>query len=219
MADPTQLTLYYHPLASFCHKVLVALYENEVGFTPHLVDLGDPDANAAFKRIWPIGKFPVLRDEARDRTVPESSIIIEYLAQHYPGPVALVPADPEQAREARLKDRFFDLYVHEPMQKIVGDKLRPDGQHDPFGVAQAQALLKVAYGMLEQTLAGRRWAMGEAFGIADCAAAPALYYADLVLPLGAEHPQVSAYRSRLIDRPSFGRVLQEAEPYFHLFPG
>src|SRR5215475_13240458 len=118
------LKLYFHPLASYCHKVLIALYENDTAFEPHLVDLMNEASAAAFKALSPMGKMPVLHDDARDRTVPESTIIIEYLAQHYPGRTQLLPAEPDLARETRLRDRFFDLYVHEPMQKIVGDRLR-----------------------------------------------------------------------------------------------
>jgi glutathione S-transferase len=114
------LTLYCHPLSSFCWKALIALYENQTPFRPHLVDLGDAKAASAFKAIWPIGKFPVLRDDAKDRTVPESTIIIEYLAQHYPGQARLIPADPGLALDARLADRVFDLYVHDPMPLAIG---------------------------------------------------------------------------------------------------
>src|SRR5882757_9939361 len=118
------LTLYYHPLSSFCWKTLIALYENDTPFTPHLVDLMDPAANAAFKAIWPIGKFPVLRDDARDRTIPETSVIIEYLQQHYPGRTRLIPADPDLALQTRARDRLFDLYMNTPIGKIVTDRFR-----------------------------------------------------------------------------------------------
>ena len=209
------LTLHYHPLSSFCWKALIALYENATPFTPHLVDLGEPTSRAAFLKLWPIGKFPVLRDDARDRTVPESSIIIEYLARHYPGPTQLIPAE---AAPVRLADRFYDLYVHEPMQKIVGDRLRPAEQKDAFGVEQARATLRAAYGMIEPDMASRSWAAGETFSLADCAAAPALFYADKVQPLGDAHRNVVRYLDRLKQRPSFARVLKEAEPYFKLFP-
>lgn len=212
------LTLHFHPLASYCWKVLIALYENGTPFTPHLVDLADAAARDALTALWPIRRFPVLRDEARDKTVPESTIIIEYLAQHHPGPVALLPADPDHARETRLTDRFYDLYVHEPMQRIVGDRLRPAGAHDPHGVAAARATLDTAYTMIERSMAHDGWAMGEAFTLADCAAAPALYYADRVHPLGDRYPFAAAYLERLKERPSFARVLAEAEPYFTLFP-
>ena len=211
------LTLYYHPFASFCQKVLIALYENGVPFRPHLVDLGDPEARAAFLAIWPIGKFPVLRDAARDRLLPESSIIIEYLALRHPGPLPLVPEDPDAALRVRLADRFYDSYVHEPMQKIVADTLRPPGRGDPQGVEDARALLATAYGMIEAEMGGRTWAVGEDFTMADCAAAPALFYANWVQPL-AGHPNVAAYLARLRARPSFARVVEEARPYRHLFP-
>jgi glutathione S-transferase len=213
------LRLYYHPLASFCWKVLIPLYENGTPFESRVVDLVDQASAAAFKNIWPIGRFPVLRDGARDCTVPESAIIIEYLDQHYPGPVRLIPPDPDLARETRLRDRFYDLYVHEPMQKIVTDKLRPAGSNDPHGVETARALLRTSLGMVDQDMAARTWAMGDAFTMADCAAAPALFYADKVMPFAAAHPRAAAYLRRLMHRPSFARVLAEAEPYFRLFPG
>lgn len=212
------LKLYCHPLASFCQKVLVALYENDTPFEPQLVDLGDATASAEFKKLWPIGKMPVLRDDARDLTIPESSIIIEYLAQHYPGAVPLVPADPDLARQTRLRDRFYDLYVQEPMQKVVTDRLRPAGKNDPYGVEQAKALLRTAYGLIDQDMATRSWAMGEAFSMADCAAAPALFYGNLVVPFEGTHKNAARYLGRLRERPSFARAVQEAQPYFAQFP-
>ncbi len=212
------LTLYMHPLASFCHKALIALYENDTPFHAHLVDLADPEARAAFHALWPIGRFPLLRDDARDCLVPESSIIIEYLAQHYPGKVALVPTDADLAREVRLRDRFFDLYVNEAMQKVVTDRLRPPSQHDPHGVSEARARLRVAYDLLEKDMATRTWAAGDHYTMADCAASPALFYANLVIPLEDAHPHTAAYLLRLMQRPSFARVLREAQPYMHMVP-
>ena len=217
-ASPTSLTLYLHPLSSYCWKTLIAFHENGTPFQPLIVDLGNEAERAALAKLWPFAKFPVLRDEARDRTVPESSIIIEYLDRHYPGATPLLPADAEQARETRLRDRFYDLHVHGHMQKIVGDRLRQEGQHDPVGVEQARAQLRIAYGMIEQDMASRSWAMGEAFSMADCAAAPALYYANRVQPLGQSYPNASAYLHRLSQRTSFARVLREAQPYFSMFP-
>jgi len=212
------LKLYFHPLSSFCQKALIAFYENDTPFEPHIVDLANEVSNAEFKAIWPIGRFPVLRDEANDRTVPESSIIIEYLAQHYPGKSQLVPADPELARRTRLQDRFYDLYVNVPMQKIVADRLRPAGSKDPHGVTQAKTMIETAYRMIEQEMATKTWAMGDAFSMADCAAAPALFYANLVMPFGVTHKNVAAYFARLMERPSFARAVEEAKPYFALFP-
>jgi glutathione S-transferase len=212
------LTLHFHPLASYCHKVLTALYENDTPFTPNLVDLGHESERAALLKIWPIGKFPVLRDDARNQTLPESTVIIEYLDRYYPGATRFIPADADHALQTRLRDRFYDLYVHEPMQKIVGDRIRPEGKKDPHGVEEAKARLRTAYGMIDQEMASRNWAMGEAFSLADCAAAPALFYANEVLPFGDTHRNVAAYFSRLKARPSYARVLEEAEPYFAMFP-
>jgi glutathione S-transferase len=214
----TPLTLHYHPLSSFCWKALIALYENETPFAANLVDLGDAAQRAALLKLWPIGKFPVLQDAEHDRIVPESSIIIEYLAQHYPGSVTLVSADPDLARQTRLRDRFYDHYVHLPMQKIVADRMRPDGQKDSVGVAAAMAQIEAAYAMIENDIGDKAWAMGSAFTMADCAAAPALYYANVAVPIGAMRPHTVAYLQRLMARPSFARVLTEAEPYFRYFP-
>ncbi len=212
------LMLYSHPLASFCHKVLIALYETDTAFAPVTVDLGDPGSAAALLVRWPVGKMPVLHDAARDQVVAETSIIIEYLDRHYPGAAPLLPADPDTCLEARLWDRFFDLYVSEPMQKIVTDRVRPDGARDPHGVAQARATLDTAYAMLEAHLAGRQWAAGQAFTLADCAAAPALFFAGIVHPFDAEQAALAAYFERLAGRPSMRRVLDEARPYFSMFP-
>jgi glutathione S-transferase len=212
------LTLHFHPLASFCHKVLIALYENDTPFTPHVVDLGDATSRAAFEKLWPVAKMPVLVDDAAGRTIPESSIIIEYLAQHHPGPTTLIPADTDLARQMRLRDRFYDQYVHQQMQKIVGDRLRPKGMNDPFGVEDAKRMLTIAYGMVDQEMGAKTWAMGDAFTMADCAAAPALFFANKVFPLGDRHANASAYLKRLTERPSYARVLEEAQPYMHLVP-
>jgi glutathione S-transferase len=212
------LTLHSHPLSSFCQKVLVAFYENDTPFEPNLVDLSNEAERTAFRTLWPIGKFPVLRDDARDETVPESTIIIEYLAQHYPGRTPLIPADADLARETRLRDRFFDLYVDMPMQTIVGDRRRPSGARDPFGVDEARQRLRTAYDMIEKDMATKTWAVGDAFTMADCAAAPALYYANLVEPFGDGHTNVARYFDRLMGRPSFARAVKEADPYRHLFP-
>jgi len=211
------MSLHYHPLSSFCWKVLIGLYENQIPFQPVIIDLGDATSRAAFLDLWPMGKMPVLRDEARGETVPETSVILDYLDLHYPGPVRFTPADADAAWRVRLWDRFFDHYVQSPMQKIVGDRIRPQGQSDPHGVSEARAQLAQAYQVAERQLAGRQWIAGD-FGLADCAAAPGLYYADKVAPLGTEYPNITAYLARLTARPSFARVLKEAEPWFQMFP-
>jgi glutathione S-transferase len=212
------LTLYLHPLASFCHKVLIALYESDTPFTSHLVDLSDAKARAHLRSLWPEGKIPVLHDAERGETVPETSIIIEYLEQHYPGPRPLLPADEALRLQARLWDRFFDLYVQVPMQKIVGDRLRPEGGKDVLGVADSHASLRTAYDMIEQQMSDKPWAVGDAFSLADCAAAPALFYAAIVEPFPSTHVHLNAYFERLVHRPSFVRVLAEARPWFALYP-
>ncbi|MER8820580.1 glutathione S-transferase family protein [Mesorhizobium sp. M0991] len=212
------LTMHLHPLASFCWKPLIALYENGTPFTSVVVDLCNEQSRAAFLKLWPLGKMPVLRDEALDRTVPESTIVIEYLNAYYPGPVELIPADLDLARQARLADRFYDFYVQEPMQKIVGDRLRPEGKTDPFGVEQARAQLRSSYAIIERDMPSRTWAVGASFTMADCAAAPALFYANKVEPFGDEYPAVRRYHDRLLQRPSVARVIEEAQPYFKLFP-
>lgn len=212
------LTLYHHPLSSFCHKVLIALYENGTDFQPEVVDLGDPVSRAPLLAHWPVGKIPVLWDGDRQEAVPETSIIIEYLEQYHPGPVPLVPADPAQARAVRLWDRFFDLYVNQPMGRIVVDRLRPAGGADPIGVAQCRETLQQAYGIAERHLTGRTWVATETFSMADCAALPALFYADIIEPFSANHPQLAAYFERLLARPACARVLVEARPWLAYFP-
>jgi glutathione S-transferase len=212
------LKLYFHPLSSYCQKVLIALYENDTPFEPVVVDLGDEAQSRALRKLWPVGKFPVLRDEARDRTVPESSIIIEYLDRHFPGRTQLLPADPERALKVRLADRFFDLYVHDPMQRIVGDKLRPADKKDPYGVDVAKAMLSKAYDMLDQDIASKRWAAGDDFTLADCAAGPPLFFAGKLVPFGDRRNLVRYFES-LTERPACARTLREAEPYMKYFPG
>ena len=209
------LSLFAHPFSSYCQKVLVALYENGTPFTFRLLDQGDPATFAEFAALWPLQRFPLLRDG--DRAIAEATIIVEHLDLHHPGPVRLIPADRAEALEVRFLDRFFDNYIHTPMQKIVLDAMRGEGEHDPRGVAEAHALLDRSYGWLERHLAGRDWAAGS-FGLADCAAAPALFYADWVHPIDPAYPAVRAYRARLNARPSFARAIEEARPYRHLFP-
>lgn len=209
------LTLYLHPLASFCHKVLIALYENEVPFDAVTVDLGDPDSAADLLARWPVGKIPLLCDG--ERSVAETSIIIEYLHRHYPGPVPLLPDDADAKLDVRLWDRFFDLYVGQPMQKIVTDRIRPEGGADPIGVADARLTLDTAYAMIDGRLKQRQWAC-DAFSMADCAAAPALFFASIVHPFAAKQENLAGYFERLLARPSTQRVLAEARPYFSLFP-
>jgi glutathione S-transferase len=210
------MKLYAHPFSSYCQKVLIAFYENGTPFEYRLLAVGDAQIAAEHAALWPIKKMPVLVDG--DRTLPEATIIIEYLGLHHPGPVRLIPADPRAALEVRFMDRFFDNYVMTPMQKIVFDRLRPEDSRDPAGVADAHTMLDTAYGWLEKTMNGRTWASGGEFSLADCAAAPSLFYADWVHPIGEAHANVRAYRQRLLARPSFARAVDEARPYRHYFP-
>jgi glutathione S-transferase len=212
------MLLYYHPLASYCWKALIALYEAGVDFEREIVDLGDPEQRANFLKLTPLGKFPVLVDEAAGISFPESSIIIEYLTMKYPSAAKLIPADKDLALRVRLSDRFYDLYIHEKMQRIVGDRLRPGDKRDPVGVEQARAELETALQLVDRDLQGGGWATGDNFTMADCAAAPALYYANKVAPFGSKHAPAARYLERLMQRPSFARVLTEAEPYFAMFP-
>ena len=209
------LSLFAHPFSSYCQKALVALYENATPFTYRLLDPNDPATFAEFAGLWPLKRFPLLLDG--DRPVAEATVIVEHLALHHPGPVRLLPADPAAALEVRFLDRFFDNYVQTPMQKIVLDALRGPEERDPRGVADARALLDTAYAWLERHLTARDWAAG-AFGLADCAAAPALFYADWAHPIGEAYPAVRAYRARLNARPSFARAIEEARPYRGFFP-
>lgn len=213
------LVLYFHPLSSFCQKALIALYEGGTPFTRHIVDLMDEKASVAFKKLWPVGKFPVLRDERADRVIPESTTIIEYLAQNYPGDAKLIPDDPGAAFEARAQDRFYDLSIHVPMQKVITDRLRPKGQNDTLGVEQARGVLQAALGIADRLMAKRTWAAGESFSIADCAAGPTLFYVNMaVAPLAGSYANVAAYLDRLTRRPSFARALDDAKPYLKYVP-
>ncbi|HEX8622609.1 MAG TPA: glutathione S-transferase family protein [Allosphingosinicella sp.] len=212
------LTLHYHPFSSYCQKVLVALYERDVPFERNIVDLGDPEQKAALERLWPMGKFPVLRDEARGMTIPESSLIVEYLDRAHGEAPPLLPRDPDEALQAHLWDRFFDHYVETPLQKAVVDHFRPEDARDPHGVEEAKALLRRSWDLLEKALSdGRPWAAGENFTLADCGAGPALFYANIVEPFAAR-PGIETYYARLLERPSFARAVDEARPYRAFFP-
>jgi glutathione S-transferase len=210
------LTLLGHPFSSYCQKALIALYENGTPFAFRVLAPGDAQAAAEHEALWPLRRMPVLVDEGR--VVVEASIIIEDLGLHHPGPVRLIPEDPRAALEVRMMDRVFDNYVMTPMQRIVFDAIRPAEDRDRRGVAEARALLDTAYRWLDGAMRGRRWAAGDAFSLADCAAAPALFYADWTHPIGEGFPELRAYRRRLLARPSFARAVDEARPYRSFFP-
>ena len=208
--------LYAHPFSSYCQKVLIALYENDTPFELRMLAPGDGAAAAEHAALWPLRRMPVLVDDGR--TVVEASIIIEHLGLHHPGPVRLIPKDPCAALDVRMMDRFFDNYVMTPMQRVVSDSFRAAEHHDRQGVMEAKGLLETAYRWLDDTMTSREWAAGDAFGLADCAAAPALFYADWVHPIGEAFSNVRAYRRRLLARRSFARAVDEARPYRPLFP-
>ena len=210
------LQLYAHPFSSYCQKVLIALYENGTSFELRILGPDDERTTAEWLALWPLQRFPVLTDAGRP--VVEASIIIEHLGLYHPGPVRLVPEDPRAALAVRMMDRFFDNYVMTPMQKIVVDHMRADTARDQQGVAEARAMLDRAYRWLDDAIAGREWAAGDTFSLADCAAAPSLFYADWTHAIGREYPNVRSYRKRLLARPSFARAVDEARPYRSLFP-
>jgi glutathione S-transferase len=208
------LVLHAHPFSSYSQKVLIALYENDTPFTSRL--LADADSFAELAKLWPLRLMPVLTDG--DEVVREASIIVEHLMLRHPGPVRLIPQDPSAALKVRFLDRVFDNYVMGPMQRVVFDALRGAGERDPRGVADAKARLDQSYEWLDSELKGRTWAAGEAFTLADCAAAPSLFYADWVHPIAEKFGTVRAYRARLLKRPSFARAVEEARPYRAFFP-
>ena len=210
------MKLYAHPFSSYCQKVLIALYENGTPFEFRMLAQDDAQVAAEHEALWPFKRMPVLVDDGR--TVVESSIIIEYLGLQHAGPVRLIPADARAALDVRMMDRFFDNYVMTPMQKIVLNSLRAAENRDPQGVAEARNMLDTAYRWLDQAMAGREWAAGDGFSLADCAAAPSLFYADWAHPIGGEFANIRAYRQRLLARPSFARAVDEARPYRAFFP-
>jgi glutathione S-transferase len=206
--------LFAHPFSSYCQKALIAFYENDVPFTYRMLE--DPGVSEELASLWPMKRFPILRENGS--VVLEASIVIEYLHVHHPGPVKLIPADSDLALEARMLDRFFDNYVMTPQGKFVFDALRPAESRDPYGVEDARKMLDTSYAWLDQRMQGRTWAGGETFTLADCAAAPALFYADWTHRIPEQYRNLTAYRARLLRRPSFARAVDEARRFRHYFP-
>ncbi len=215
-SQPVLPRLYAHPFSSYCQKALIALYENDTPFEFRMLAPDDEQAGAELEALWPFRKFPVLVDDGQ--TVAEASIIIEHLAVHHPGPVSLIPQDARAALDVRFMDRFFDNYVMTPMMKLVFDAIREEANRDAQGVAEARSMLDIAYRWLDEQMTPREWAAGEDFSLADCAAAPALFYADWTHPIDEAFRNVRAYRERLLARASFARAVDEARPYRSLFP-
>jgi glutathione S-transferase len=208
------LTLYYHPLASYCHKVLIALYEKNIEFEKRLIDLGAAADREELQAIWPVGKFPVIRDHARKRDLAETTIIIEYLDRFFGAERPLIPSGWDDALEVRLWDRIFDNHLQGPMQQIVADRMS-GAKGD---VRRERATLVTVYGMLDRHMASRTWVSNQGFSMADCAAAPALFYTSTIEPFPEQLRHVRAYFDRLMERPSVRRVIEEAKPYFPFYP-
>lgn len=210
------LTLHHHPLSSYCWKVQIALYENGTPFEARMVNLGDPAAREAYADLWPTAKIPLLVDG--DRVLPETSLQIEYLDRHHPGRQRLLPEDFDAQLEVRLWDRVFDLYVMTPMQRFIAQQLRPEAERDAATLSACVDELGRAYDLIESRLGERNWAAGDSFSMADCAAAPALFYAAVVRPFSPRHGRLAAYFERLLARPSVWRAIVEARPFFQYYP-
>jgi glutathione S-transferase len=210
------LVLYGHPFSSYTQKVLIALYENGTPFESRTLGPEAPENVQEWLRRWPLRKFPVLVDG--ERNIVETSIIIEYLQLSYPGPVRLIPSEPVRGLEVRFLDRFFDLHVMNPVQHAVSGALTNDPAKRDDGLAFAREKLELAYAWLDAHLAGKTWAAGDDFTLADCAAAPSLFYADWTHPIEENFESLRAYRELLLARPSFHRAVEEARPYRQLFP-
>ena len=208
------IELFAHPFSSYCQKALIAFYENDIPFSYRMME--DPGVGEEFAALWPLKRFPILRENGR--VVMEATSVIEYLQIHHPGPVKLVPEDPALAVEVRMMDRFFDNYVMTPQGKFVFDALRPDGSKDPYGVEEAGRMLDTSYAWLDDRMKDRVWAAGDSFTLADCAAAPSLFYADWTHPIPERYGNLKAYRARLLQRPSFARAVEEARGFRHYFP-
>jgi glutathione S-transferase len=208
------LTLYAHPFAAYCWKVLIALYENDTPFSYRVIE--DAAGWAELEKLWPMKKFPLLRDG--DATFVESSIIIEYLMRHHPGAAPMIPSNADAALRVRFMDRVFDNYLMTPTNALVADRMRAEHERDARGVADARKMLDVSYEWLETQVTQGEWSCAGEFSMAECSAAPALFYADWVHPIGGRFPGLIAYRRRVLARPSVARVVDEARPYRKLFP-
>ena len=212
------LVLHLHPLSSYCQKVVVGLHELDAPFEAITVNLMDPSARAAFESLWPTAKIPLMEDKNQGRVIPESSIMLEYAQRYARKGATLLPSDLDAQLEARLWDRLFDNYVMTPMQKLVGDRIRPETERDARVVAEARNTLQMAYGMIDRHMSDRTWAVCEEFSLADCAAAPSLFYAGIASPWSADLQHLAAYFERLLGRESVRRALADARPHFEYFP-
>ncbi len=207
------LTLYVHPFSSFSWKALIPLWTDETPFNYRNVDPSNPGVMDELKAHWPLGKFPTLIDDGK--VIPEATCIIEHLQAHHPGPTKWIP-DGAEGRRVRFLDRFFDLHIQGNMQPAVNHAIWPDGEG--LAAARGRVALQIAHDWLEANLPADGWAVGDNFTLADCAAAPALFYADWIEPIGERRPRLTAYRQRLLAHPSVSRAIDEARPYRHYFP-
>jgi glutathione S-transferase len=210
------IKFYGHPFSSYCMKALIAFYENDIPFEWRMLSPEHPENGAEMAAMWPIQRFPTIVDG--DRQVMEATAIVEYLAVNYPGPVKLIPEDPDTAVQVRMMDRIFDNYVMTPQGKCVFDFIRQPDERDAKGVADAKSMLETIYEWLDKQMAGHEWAVGNDFTLADCAAGPSLFYADWTHAIPERFTTLIAYRKRLLARPSFARAVDEARPFRPFFP-
>jgi glutathione S-transferase len=213
---PMTLQLFAHPFSSYCQKALIAFYENDIPFEFRMLSPDEPANGAEFAKLWPIQRFPILVDDGR--TILEATTIIEYLEANHPGPTVLIPRDAAEAVEVRMLDRVFDNYVMTPQGGIVFNALREEKDRDPFGAQRNRKMLETAYAWLDERMADREWAVGESFSLADCAAAPSLFYADWTHAIDPKFTSLIAYRKRLLAHPSVARAVDGGRPYRHFFP-
>lgn len=209
------LELYVHPFSSYSWKALIPMWADGTAFEYKKVGGDEPDATARLAELWPFAKFPVLVDDGQ--VIPEATCIIEHLQARHPGPNIWIP-EGDLGRRVRFLDRFFDLYVQGNMQPSVNHALRPEGMGDAYGAERGLKNLRIAYDWLEANLTDGPWAAGETFTLADCAAAPALFYADWIEEIGGERPRLQGYRARLLAHPQVARAIDEARPFRPYFP-
>ncbi|MGH6729455.1 MAG: glutathione S-transferase family protein [Sphingomicrobium sp.] len=209
------LQFFGHPFSSYTQKVLIALWADETPFEYRVIDPEHPENMEELKRHWPFGQFPLLLDNGRP--FAESTPIIEHLQAEHGGIHRWIP-DGDIGRKVRFLDRFFDLYIMGNMQVPVLNAIRPEGSRDSFGVEKARSQLNLAYDWLEANLGDGPWAVGEEFTLADCAAAPSLFYADWVEEIGPKRLRLGEYRARLLAHPIVTRAVDEARPYRAFFP-
>ena len=209
------LQLFGHRFSSYTWKALIPLRANDLAFEFREVGPDQPENGAELLRHWPFGQFPLLLDNGRP--VAESTCIIEHLDMFHPGPNRWIP-DGDLGRQVRFLDRLFDQRVMDVATKVVFDAIRPEDERNPADRRIARERLNVAYDWFEANLGSGPWAAGDGFTLADCAAAPSLFYADWVEEIGPDRPKLSAYRARLLAHPAVARCVEDARPFRPFFP-